>query len=1036
MAVNKSGGISWSEIRKWIDSNSAEPISLGSYQNRLVFDVNSQRATIMPSNTIKASQFLGKMKMPAAVPQAPTLTALRQPPASSSHFSNGSVSISFTFQLLFPLQNSKTLGYNVQNRGPIISLYRRLSNGGAWSVYNTNIRQPTLFLGDRLLGNGYVHTATATVTAGYDYRFSVSAQVLGPENVLDPDGDTEVKAESTLQSRIAVVTVRDLPAAPVVSVITRPPPDPVTRDTYIYEDNWQKNSVAVAKFDSSVSFEIPGYNDPVVGRPLYSYKSHRWVFEPRFLKNGAPVQKATLTGKSGSSAQYAFKRTFPASDVTIGPNDLKDTVAWKFYGTVTLYVDYRAPDGTTVTVQDSAITPTVEVNVDYHYKPKPPDTDPDPVYAQLASFTVTPSVVEGGSVTWVARFRNAAGKKFTIWPSNSGSRISGYPSDGPYGELGFGTSFERLLVVPSNGQISGTIDTKKSNIYHADSVSRSLNLQMVDVGERNPWENTSSIGASASFTILDAPETYEQRVNTGRVDEGGTFVLNTYGTNVRKQVLDWQTTFPASAISGDLSGSITQSTPSRDNDLYSGTISVSTAVRPTHYEDVTGRIKVFKSGVLKSQTGVLTIKNTHTAREPDPVPTAGTLNFSASLNDVVRAGLFRDFVCKVILNINENGTYNVTRVGTRGSGTSGVLTDPSPLGDNWITRVVPGSGQAGDFNQSIEDPYFARSPEDLRNYAPDGTFFPLFIAGSSKVECQVAGNRVRNKGATYFGTASWELYNKVTKQRIPGGSIRLGVDMLILTGDRGSAPSTPSTPTTPAVTPEPEPPKVAPPPTYSGEFCRANNLWAMKTVYNIDGSVKSTTRTLMMRNSPKCMITDGEGVPVNIGGPIDIPGVPPITIPPIIVPPIITPPPPAPPPPTYTVGAIVPGSEVCINTTKIWSVYITAAGATQVRSELNSPFCGYVPPPAPAPKPPPPTPTPTFPAVIDGEGVPINVGGPITIPGFGTVTIPPINIPTYVPPPPPPPAITTSQLSTVPQLGGFDFNFNIGTIDLGLTGIG
>jgi hypothetical protein len=1027
MAVSRSGGVKWSEIRLWLDERTTGEVELDDYRGRTVYDVSRQQAVIMPTGTISASDFINKMKVPAVSANAPIISFLREP-SNDSHFPNNSATISCIFRLTFQAQSG--LPYPHTNSGPSAVLQRRsLTDGGSWStVGNVSPRQIT--------GSSTDFTLAATVTGDYQYRFVVTASVKGPVTITDLNSELVVKALTTQPTRAVNVVESANPPAPSVTVRSSGPRVTRDYDTLIHENGWQSDSIAKHSFNRIATFEIPGYN--TAADTFYTYQSHQWYATPAFTKNGSSVGKAITSGSGGAGASYSFARSFPSSDVSIGPSDTLDSVTWELTVEFSLFVKYKGPDGLVVTVQGAIFSATETVNVDYQWIEEPPEPEPETVYAKLTSFTIPSSVVEGNDFTISLRFQNAVGKTYTISTDRDDRVLIGRTGTPPPG------SFSVSAQVPSNGVASHTCRTIAYNKYEG-GIGASITISLVDMSGDNPLNPWLGSGQSKSLTIRDASATHSSSLNTTSLNEGGTFEFTVTGTNTSDTTLGWDTTFPSDAVSST-SGSVQQDFFGSDKTgSYRGTVVLGTLVRPTHYENVQGRIRTYKQGTLHSQTGTLTIRNTHTKPDPDPVASGGSISATGKYIENIVNGQTRDFVAGAQITINANGTYSIKTFGNQGAGSSsGSLTSPQPLTNNWITRIVPGSASAGDLITSQEDAGSGTGSN------PTGQLFEVFRSGTDYISATISGDRVRNQIATYSGSASWEIYNTVTKQRIPGGAVTISASARVITNKTSSTPDT--TPGfslthpqyffyrekidagdyrytvvwnskvvvdreflnysfppdsvkgsdgktysigspasyqwyysvsqgTGAADPgtQAPPPQVAPDPEIIETYCYGNDLYGTKRFYNADGTkLRDDRDVLIRRNAPSCITVDSEGVPTTIpgdtGGP---PGVEPaVYVVGSVVPGSVfcdgttkkwkvytsksgttanreqvnstdcgykEPPP----PPTYVVGSIVPGSEKCVGTTKVWQVYTTTAGATAPRAQLNSSDCGYTPPAAP-----------------------------------------------------------------------------------------
>lgn len=222
---------------------------------------------------------------------------------------------------------------------------------------------------------------------------------------------------------------------------------------------------------------------------------------------------------------------------------------------------------------------------------------------------------------------------------------------------------------------------------------------------------------------------------------------------------------------------------------YNG--SLATLNRPNHYEDVTGGIQVYWLDNGNSNdwwdSGTLTLKNVHTTTvttKPDPQPTGGDLNFIASNRLGLGPGQTAEITASGSISFNSNGTFTKRLTLTGGqvnsSNSTGTAVSPSPAGTDWTVRITPGSAKTDYYNEADVD--FSYTGPGTTSI---GNFTRSVYGGGSSFTVSLIGERVRWREAQVGGSCTWEMFNTVSKEVIPGGSITGQASIMVTKGSGG-----------------------------------------------------------------------------------------------------------------------------------------------------------------------------------------------------------------------------------------------------------
>lgn len=259
----------------------------------------------------------------------------------------------------------------------------------------------------------------------------------------------------------------------------------------------------------------------------------------------------------------------------------------------------------------------------------------------------------------------------------------------------------------------------------------------------------------------------------------------------------WAHSFPGDAVAVTPGAFTAPYVGSGTGYRYNG--SLATLDRPNHYEDVTGDIKAYwtpSTGAdqeLWWESGTITIKNTHTTTtsKPDPEPVAGDLDFTASNRARVGPGGSVEITAAGSITFQANGSYTKRKIMTGGlvnsSTSTGTAVSPSTADTDWQVRITPGSARVDDFNESDVD--FAVGGDSFYDNQNTGNFTRSVSGSGSTFSVSLIGEYVRWREAQVVGSCTWELYNTVSKEIKPGGSISGIASIYVGSGDDfGTAP--------------------------------------------------------------------------------------------------------------------------------------------------------------------------------------------------------------------------------------------------------
>ena len=472
-----------------------------------------------------------------------------------------------------------------------------------------------------------------------------------------------------------------------------------------------------------------------------------------------------------------------------------------YYVVMVMGKEYTNPDGATETVTQTLTSLVTTVNVTY--------TEIREGEGAITDFSILNETVDEAinfGVTATARFslafQNARGLNFYVQiPHNQAQYLDMDNSD--IGDH----------AVPNSGKFVGKLEIKKHNKY---GLPGTINLSVGykydsqegtfdENGKERYWpgyydavgNRVQRLGSQGNYdtkniAVKDSKPTTDFGLSgKNKIDEGNNFTYLLSGSNLppNQQSWNWSTTFPDAAISGANSGEITLTYPSgnQSRGSYGGKLVIGTTVREDHYEDVTGRIQIRNdNNVLKSQTGVLTIKNTH---EDVTDPTGGNniQAFNTTNKNVISA---INELISVSVVLNADGSVSISGNPNNVSGSRRYMS--GDLQGDWTVRFKPNTINTLMADTSQEDVignwegergiYGEYSYSYSRDYRPRGEVFFSANALGNRFSIFTTIEGALNIGTFHTVTCDYEFYNTTTKAIVAGGTATLNTDSMHLLG--------------------------------------------------------------------------------------------------------------------------------------------------------------------------------------------------------------------------------------------------------------
>ena len=472
-----------------------------------------------------------------------------------------------------------------------------------------------------------------------------------------------------------------------------------------------------------------------------------------------------------------------------------------YYVVMVMGKEYTNPNGATETVTQTLTSLVTTVNVTY--------TEIREGEGAITDFSILNETVDEAinfGVTATARFsvsfQNARGLNFYVQiPHNQAQYLDMDNSD--IGDF----------MVPNSGKFVGKLEIKRHNLYGAPgtinlSVGYKYDSQegtFDENGTERYWpgyydavgNRVQRLGSQGNYDTKniavkdDTPNTVGFGLKSkSKIDEGESFEYVLAGSNLppNQQSWNWNTTFPDAAINGANSGeAIMTYDGTQARSQYVGSIVVQTAVREDHYEDVTGRIKIFNdSNVLKAQTGVLTIRNTH---EDVTDPTGGNniQAFNTTNKNVISA---IDELISVSVVLNDDGSVSISGNPNNVSGSRRYMS--GDLQGDWTVRFKPNTINTITADTSQEDVignwdgergiYGEYSYSYSRDYRPRGEVFFSANAIGNRFSIFTTIEGALNIGTFHTVSCDYEFYNTTTKAIVAGGTATLNTDSMHILG--------------------------------------------------------------------------------------------------------------------------------------------------------------------------------------------------------------------------------------------------------------
>ena len=360
------------------------------------------------------------------------------------------------------------------------------------------------------------------------------------------------------------------------------------------------------------------------------------------------------------------------------------------------------------------------------------------------------------------------------------------------GKDGYGATFDfqvaegelrvmKPVLLP--GRTGSGRDYKVGETFDIDTVrfapqhpkSRDAHARITQVTEASTGGDMSPDAAILDVPVFDKPAHLSKNSGLSSktvIEEGDNITFTVVGENLgpNERTGYWEHSFPDDVILLQSTSFTTEYVGSGTGYRYNGTIL--TANRPNHYEDVTGQITAVHSDSenIWFTSDVITIKNVHEEPGlPDPEITTPSLSVSVTNRGGAAPGSVAEMTATGHILLRKNGKFTRHQVRTGGfeAGTTTTGTCATDMtGTDWNPRITPGSGTIDSFNVGDVD-LWANTVDER----PSGSFTRTLTAIGRTFAVSLIGEQLRFREAQITASASWELYNSITKQTITGGSI-------------------------------------------------------------------------------------------------------------------------------------------------------------------------------------------------------------------------------------------------------------------------
>lgn len=780
MAISKTGGISLSEIKAHLKGTDG----ISSYKGVPYLNSSTNSVSTVEGPSLSFSSFNNLTQLPDNVPTGQTFNLLSSTESPTSIYQNsGDVVMTVDINVTPPESQPVLLYTPVPNKvNPTVNWYE--TTGGGYTLVSTNSygHQTSPGWGD----------AGGTQTS--DGRWSYDHYSLGLITGLTLTGLNQIKQE--VANDFGKSTSSVLSQAVTFQSTFTTSDDAIGTKTYVAvaiattsgvgadgEDLGikQTSQQQVASFKVIVTsaavapgvaiagsvFALPGggingsgtiveYTDGTATsnpqiRTNFSYSasiptSPGWKVTSPFAYSHV-VEKSTDGGSSWTNVTSEFGDSLDGVAHRVQKTYTYSSVGVTQYKlTVSASATYTQPDGTTGTAISGSKVIQQSITID--------KTVVDNAVPTLVSWTLGETTVtdEYKTITATLNTQHAIGQYVTI-------------SDGWYTDYQSPSIWNSDRPITANS-MTFTWQTQPSN----SSATRTISLTATPVAGTPAWNDATAITKTCTVTNTGEPTivTSQTGVNVSTLDEGSAFTMTLVGVNFTQNNYTWDTTFPAASVTAT-SGSFTTSFTAQN--VYTGSFTVTSTTRATHYADETGVISVYRDGILYHSSGTLTITNIHA--EPVTLPTVDT----SSIVAVARGGYYGTHItndpyngsvaCSVTLN--SDGTFTVGRQGSYIGNTAnaGHYGSPRPLEGAWIAEIYEG-GQIESATTN-EDVYWG----GLRTSGGSAT--PSINFSNSTCTLSVQAHDMFSIIHSSFCTFKWRFKNTDSGATRAGGTIRLSV---------------------------------------------------------------------------------------------------------------------------------------------------------------------------------------------------------------------------------------------------------------------
>jgi len=790
MAISKTGGISLSEIKAHLKGTDG----ISSYKGVPYLNSSTNSVSTVEGPSLSFSSFNNLTQLPDNVPTGQTFNLLSSTESPTSIYQNsGDVVMTVDINVTPPESQPVLLYTPVPNKvNPTVNWYE--TTGGGYTLVSTNSygHQTSPGWGD----------AGGTQTS--DGRWSYDHYSLGLITGLTLTGLNQIKQE--VANDFGKSTSSVLSQAVTFQSTFTTSDDAIGTKTYVAvaiattsgvgadgEDLGikQTSQQQVASFKVIVTsaavapgvaiagsvFALPGggingsgtiveYTDGTATsnpqiRTNFSYSasipmSPGWKVTSPFAYSHV-VEKSTDGGSSWTNVTSEFGDSLDGVAHRVQKTYTYSSVGETQYKlTVSASATYTQPDGTTGTAISGSKVIQQSITID--------KTVVDNAVPTLVSWTLGETTVtdEYKTITATLNTQHAIGQYVTI-------------SDGWYTDYQSPSIWNSDRPITANS-MTFTWQTQPSN----SSATRTISLTATPVAGTPAWNDATAITKTCTVTNTGEPTivTSQTGVNVSTLDEGSAFTMTLVGVNFTQNNYTWDTTFPAASVTAT-SGSFTTSFTAQN--VYTGSFTVTSTTRATHYADETGVISVYRDGILYHSSGTLTITNIHAEPVTLPTVTLSSISALASGGHSLESGY--NGTVAVSVTLNSDSTFTVGRQGSYIGNNSGALSyaSPIPLEGAWIPKIT-GVGEITSFT-SQEDilwqpDIFYDNNVNYSYWGPGqriamGDAIASTSFSGSTCTLNVDAENLFSSIHTSSCVFTWQFYNTDSKATITGGTITL-----------------------------------------------------------------------------------------------------------------------------------------------------------------------------------------------------------------------------------------------------------------------